>query len=360
MKDCILFIQNRSGKSGAPVALSRLLRHPEILKFNPILLTSKRGWLSEQCDQFAIPSIIEAFPSSRSAFGLLWKNKSFTKKIINRLRKKNLCPRLIIGNDHLEGILANDFKKNLQIPSVVFLRSSQTTKDVYFKYQCHLASQCYTVSEQLQQRVLDWDSNSGIKILHDGLYEKEILSPKSIPPDFPSKILIAGNESPNKGWPDLVQAIDELEKNSQFPSLEFDFTGEQTASFFQKNRRAKFNFISRGKNFTELVREYDLVIHPSRAETFGLAMIETLAAGVPLLCSRVGIIEKIQKNKTLLFEPNNSSDLACKLQALWEKWSSIDFQLEECQNLIRKQFLIDHIAGDLSRDLEELIHSHHD
>ncbi len=54
----------------------------------------------------------------------------------------------------------------------------------------------------------------------------------------------------------------------------------------------------------ELTREYELVINASRGETFGMAAIEVIAAGISLLSSRTGVIEKVIENEGLLFEPH--------------------------------------------------------
>ncbi|WP_374983182.1 glycosyltransferase [Streptomyces fradiae] len=42
----------------------------------------------------------------------------------------------------------------------------------------------------------------------------------------------------------------------------------------------------------ELMREHDLMVHPSRYETFGMTIVEGVAAGIPLLVTRCGGPEK--------------------------------------------------------------------
>ncbi|MFZ5807251.1 MAG: glycosyltransferase family 4 protein [Verrucomicrobiota bacterium] len=358
MNDCIVFLQRRTGKSGAPTALWRLLRHPEIAKLNPVLVVSQQGWLTHACEALNIPYIIEPFPSSRSLSNLFWGNRRFIKKISTQLAQRNFRPRLVVGNDHLEGILTNETGKQFNTRTVLFLRSSGTTRKNYYKYQCHRAAQCYAVGERLSQKISSWDSHANVKTLYDGFYESDFSPPKPIAPEFPRKILVAGNASPGKGWSDLIQAIEEFEKNPEFPALEWDFTAEISQCAWmhpEKLKRCKFNFIERTKDFSELVHAYDLVIHPSRAETFGLAMMETLAAGIPLFCSRTGVIEQIQKNDAFLFEPGNVSDLARKLEFLWTQWTKIDFNLEQCQRLIREHFMMEKIAPGLARDFLNLM-----
>jgi len=59
---------------------------------------------------------------------------------------------------------------------------------------------------------------------------------------------------------------------------------------------------------------YDLVINPSRMESFGTAAIEVLAAGVPLLSSRTGVIEQVQESAEMLFPPHRPEALASALK----------------------------------------------
>jgi alpha-1,3-rhamnosyl/mannosyltransferase len=66
------------------------------------------------------------------------------------------------------------------------------------------------------------------------------------------------------------------------------------------------------------------VVHPSRHESFGLAPVEVLAAGVPLLCSRTGAIAEIQDDGQFLFEPGDITGLADRLAALRAQWSRLD------------------------------------
>jgi glycosyltransferase involved in cell wall biosynthesis len=90
-------------------------------------------------------------------------------------------------------------------------------------------------------------------------------------------------------------------------------------------------------------------------ESFGMAAVEVIAAGVPLLSSRTGIIEQVQESRDLLFEPNNPSDLARALHNLIVNWSSVDFCQELSQKNIRSKFMIDTTAKKLSDEYSKLV-----
>jgi glycosyltransferase involved in cell wall biosynthesis len=103
------------------------------------------------------------------------------------------------------------------------------------------------------------------------------------------------------------------------------------------------------------VRGYDLVINPSRMETFGMAAIEVLAAGVPLLSSRTGVMEQVQDAEEMLFAPARPDQLAFALKHLLQEWPRIDLGVVGCQENIRRRFLIDKTVDRLTAAYDRLL-----
>lgn len=86
-----------------------------------------------------------------------------------------------------------------------------------------------------------------------------------------------------------------------------------------------------------------------------MAAIEVLAAGVPLLSSRTGVIEQVQTNPELLFLPKDPASLANALENVFRHWNRIDFGVAEAQRRIREHFLIDRTATELDAVYRELL-----
>jgi glycosyltransferase involved in cell wall biosynthesis len=86
-----------------------------------------------------------------------------------------------------------------------------------------------------------------------------------------------------------------------------------------------------------------------------MAAIEVLAAGVPLLSSRTGVIEQVQKNQRLLFTPSSPDSLAAALRYVLDHWDEVDFEIARSQELIRERFLIDRTAVQLNTAYERLL-----
>lgn len=360
MTNSLLFLQKRSSKAGAQVALSRLLRHPQLQALNPVLVTEQDGWLTEQCRSHGLPVILQKFPASRSLLNRFLGNQRFAQEILRQAAEANLKPALVLGNDHGEGLLTRAVAKAARIASVIILRSSETTESFFHKYECDRCDLIYSVGEELTAKVKKWGAQGQIRLLNDGVYETEFHPVKPKAAAFPTNILVAGSAVPDKGWADFAVAIDLLEKDPNFPALDFDFTGtppDPAINDMQlgKPRRARFNFRGRQEKFIEFVQRYDLVLHPSREESFGLAPVEILAAGVTLLSSSAGVMGQIQLQKDWLTIPASAEDLADKLRNLWQNWPHLDCEVSACQQNIRSRFLMDTVVADLVSELRRLL-----
>ncbi len=82
-----------------------------------------------------------------------------------------------------------------------------------------------------------------------------------------------------------------------------------------------FNGYFLRENISDVFNDIDVLIVPSMAqESFGMAVLEAFAAGIPVVASRIGAIpELLEDNKTgLLFEFGNATDLSEKMLSVIE------------------------------------------
>jgi glycosyltransferase involved in cell wall biosynthesis len=352
MTNCILFIQKKPHKAGAQTCLARLLQAGAIRKWNPVLLCSEEGWLTNECKRIGVRVVVETFPSSRSLPARLLGNRMFARRVGRRLRGEGLNPLLVQANDHLEGIVGLLLAKRFGARSAILLRSPGTTRSDYFKYRADEYEAISAIGDDLTERVKGWDRDAGVQLTYDGLLDEEFLPPKHLSEGAPRRVLVLGSPLAWKGWRDVVDAIVALEARGKTPAVAFDFTGKlpDPAANDLKIERVKnteLRFVGHVEKFRELVREYDLVINPSRMETFGMAAVETLAAGVPLLSSRSGVIERVQTRPEMLFPAGDAGMLAERLETLLAQWRKMDFDLPAIQSRIRQQFHIDRAAAQL-------------
>ena len=307
-----------------------------------------------------VTCIIEPFPSSRSLGGRLFQNTAFARKIQQRVQELGLKPALVQANDHWEGLLGRVLAKVCQIKSSMLLRSPGMTRDNYIKYDCAQYDFLAAVGDELRERAKSWDPGREIKLIYDGLYTSEFSPPKSKVAVFPKKILVIGSPLDWKGWADLTEALFLLQSKMDFFGYQFDFTGAKPDPALndlklERISSIKTNFLGRVENFKELVLGYDLAINPSREESFGMAALEVLAFGVPLLSSRTGVIEKVQTSSAMLFRPNNPAGLANSLSNLMAKWSLIEPNVTDCQKNIMKHFNMEDSAHQVFEAYQKLM-----
>ncbi|MBF0611780.1 MAG: glycosyltransferase family 4 protein [Magnetococcales bacterium] len=356
----ILFLQNRSQKGGAQTCLWRMLVHAkEQGLWQPLLVTSSPGWLVDACQASGIPVIIQSFPRSRSLWGRSVGNALFIHNILAKLGQSAFVPALVQGNDHGEGILTVDLAKKLRIPASVFLRDSRMRKQDYFKYDCHACQLVVAIGTVLQKQVMAWDDKQTIYTMNDGILLNEINSPLPINPSPPQEILVIGSHLASKGWADLVAALRLLEQEgNMLAGKRFDFTGIrddlENPLGDESLTTCSLRFLGRVNPFQEWVRRYPLVINPSRMETFGMAAVEVIASGVPLLSSRCGVIEHIIEDSNYLYQAGNAIELAKKLAFLLENWPNCALDLSRCQTLLANQFNVGITVDLLNRHYRHL------
>jgi glycosyltransferase involved in cell wall biosynthesis len=100
----------------------------------------------------------------------------------------------------------------------------------------------------------------------------------------------------------------------------------------------------------------DVYISPSFYESFGMSIIEAMAAGIPVVAASVGAVpELISNNETgLLVQPNSAPEIAdavCRLFANSELKRTISSSARE---LVRQQFSWDQICSTLLAMYQDL------
>jgi glycosyltransferase involved in cell wall biosynthesis len=325
-----------------------------------VLVSSPGGWLVEECRRLGVPTIEEPFPRSRSLPGRLFGNGNFARRVVRKLEPLSMQPVIVQANDHQEGLLGLELGKQLEARTAIYLRSVAMTRDDYFKYRCDGYDFIAAVGDVLRARAQAWDPRREVALIQDGISADEFGPPKPKRGTPPRRVLAIGSPLELKGWADLTEALFLLEQAGTLPGMQFDFTGAAPAPAennlrLERLAKARCNFLGRVDAFRDLVLSYDLVINPSRMETFGMAAIEALAAGVPVLSSRTGIIEQVLDANEMLFPPQQPASLASALERLLTDWTNTDFGVASAQERIRQKFLVDHTASLLNSAYERLV-----
>jgi glycosyltransferase involved in cell wall biosynthesis len=194
----------------------------------------------------------------------------------------------------------------------------------------------YHASSQLAQAVIRWVLRTADEVVcltwtwHVVLAQLEptaklsvIGNPVAVPPAQPAKsglvrtVVFFGKLRATKGVFDLLEAIPPVLE--RYPGLRFVLAGDEgEVEVRQHAERLGIahavevpGWIS-GERKQQLLREADLFVLPSHFEALGVAILEAMAAGVPVVATRVGGIPDLIDDGIhgLLVEPKEPTQLA--------------------------------------------------
>ena len=118
---------------------------------------------------------------------------------------------------------------------------------------------------------------------------------RSANPDFKHKLVLTGNEG------EYITEVQNAIAQSPFAS-DIIITG----------------YIPHDE-FPKLYSESDGFIFPSENESVGMAIIEAMATGIPVACSKSGALPEIAGESALFFDSQNISEIAEKLETIAKK-----------------------------------------
>ena len=142
------------------------------------------------------------------------------------------------------------------------------------------------------------------------------------------QILHVGSFEKRKNLMTLVKAFSEIKLNPLYKDFKLILVG--STNFF--GNKSEFNFIKdfisknnlktdvaiRGhlsdKKIRKLYSKAFMYVFPSKSEGFGIPIIESFLAKLPVVCSDIEVFQEIGKDAVLFFDKNNHLDLASKIE----------------------------------------------
>ena len=158
-------------------------------------------------------------------------------------------------------------------------------------------------------------------IFQDKKARKEIRKELNLKKD--DKVLISiGRLFKAKGYPYLIEAIKILK--SKYPDIKLLIIGEGEEKNKLETQTRELNleknifFLGRKENVSNCLNASDIFVLASLWEGFGLAIVEAMACGLPVITTNVGGIPEIIQDKIsgLLVDPKDSEILAQKIDYL--------------------------------------------
>jgi glycosyltransferase involved in cell wall biosynthesis len=177
-------------------------------------------------------------------------------------------------------------------------------------------------------------------------------------------ILYVGRTDPYKNLNTLVRAFAEAKDACPFP-IALTIAGSCDIRYPEPSSLAKELGVENAVRWTgyltdeDLIRAYqsaDILVHPSRYEGFGLQVVEAMACGVPVVCSRAGSLPEIAGDAAILIDPDDTQAFAANIQkVLTDKELASELSLKGKQRAA--DFTWSRTAGDILAIYRETMNS---
>jgi len=138
--------------------------------------------------------------------------------------------------------------------------------------------------------------------------------------NHPLKLLFVGRPSLEKGLPDLLKSLSLLRSYNWTLTIVGDMPTID-AQLPMDNTRLLLRGRMPNEQIPGIMRCHDLVVVPSRYETFGNVALEAMACGLPVIASATGGLRDIiaQGVTGFLFCPGDWAELAGVLKEIFEE-----------------------------------------
>lgn len=191
---------------------------------------------------------------------------------------------------------------------------------------------------------------------------KDSFPTESEPPEKSSNdfsyIIFLSRVHPQKGIEFLLKAFHKISNEKKFENWRLIIAGngertyfsqvQETVHKYQLSHRVIFTGWLEGKKKIECLRKASLMVLPSHQENFGIAVIEAMALGVPVLISRnVDLAHEIEQVRAGWITELNEHDLGDKLMLALEDKDERDRRGRSGFKLVQSKFQWKTIASDL-------------
>lgn len=169
-----------------------------------------------------------------------------------------------------------------------------------------------------------------------------------------------------KGHHILIQALNVLVNIDRIKNISLDFIGDGESKAYLEKQAAKsglnnhIRFIGprSRKQIYKALKDYQLLVHPSLQEGFGLSIVEAMSLKVPLLVSNIeGTMEIIDRDRLgYSFESNNYLDCAEQIKLIIAKYDSSELsdKLELAYAYAKQHYSIQNTAQEYIHEYRSL------
>ncbi len=176
-------------------------------------------------------------------------------------------------------------------------------------------------------------------------------------------VLFVGRLTPQKGVEYLIHAVPQILRHH--PEAKFVIVGEgwlrsnleQLARNSGHSEKIFFTGFLSERDLLEIMSSADVLVLPSIYEPFGIVALEGLAAGIPVVASRIdGLAEVINHNKNgILVYPRNPESIAWGVNQILSDSNYARLLCTNGQKKLRKTYNWDAVAEKTERVYEDAV-----
>lgn len=289
-------------------------------------------------------------PCGRIPKYLFHKVGTFGFRILfKKISKKYGIPDIVHSHFLTTGYMANEVIKDTELPHILTEHYSAMNKDVIAPHLLEIGKKTYpnvskliTVSEALQKNI-EKNFNVETKVLPN-MYDDTIFTFKER--NIPSSdylFISVGSLTVNKNMASLIKAFNVAYKENSQIRLHIYGEGPEREELEKIINSYNLNSVISLKGsvsrieIAEAFQNSNCFVLASKSETFGVAFIEALATGLPVIATKCGGPEEfVNKKNGMLISEGSVHELA---EAIKEMYKSAEtFNSHEISTNIKNKY----------------------
>lgn len=364
MKISVLEIIGDSSLAGAPRHLLSIIENLDLDKFKIHVITPP-GPLAGEIKELRRKIDTDIITMrSRSDF-----------KAIRKIRQhiKHIKPDVIHVHGTRAGALGRLAAVGLNIPVIYtehLWTKHYTINNIFIRW-CHMVGYWFldlftnmniAVSYAVKEFLIDNNISrtEKIKVIYNGIADTNLRA-KVFQSDKEFLIGSVGTLNQIKGMQYLIRAMGQVHKEFPEAKLEIIGDGPFKDKLIKEVERRDLKKVVKFVGFTNEVEKhltkFDLYVQPSLSESFGLAIVQAMNVGLPIIATNTGgIPEVVTDGKSgVLVKPADSKELANAINELLRNPKRGKIMGEMARQDVRIKFNLDDMIDELESVYEEVV-----
>ncbi|MDK2906304.1 MAG: hypothetical protein PWQ66_265 [Petrotoga sp.] len=326
----ILHIINRLGPGGAEKLIEDLLplmNNINGIKVDLLLLTDENNVFDKRLSQYGVQ--IKIVPTKKIYNPLnIYYIRKYIKKGQYDVVHVHLFPSFYWASFASKLIFKNKPKFVFTEHSTHNQRREKGYLRIIEKFVYSSYDKIISISQQAEDNLVEWlkpKNNGRFIIIENGIDLKKFKEAKpylkleiNTKFDEDTKLIcMVGRFSEAKDQPTLIKAMNHISSNVHLLLIgEGPLKVKNEELVKQVNLEERVHFLGFRDDVPRILKTVDIVVLSSKWEGFGLAAVEGMAAGKPVVASDVPGLREIVTGFGLIFEVGNSEELANKINKL--------------------------------------------